>query len=323
MSHSPMGFKISPVLQEHICRLGSKLTFDEAASELSILLRIDINAKQVERLCHCYGQELDNIDWSESYSDSIQMKFNFSKSAPLYCMADGSMLLTREDKWKEVKLGRVFSGDSQIDEISKNRGMITDSIYSAHFGKSDEFWDRFSKEIPANQKLVFICDGAKWLWNYIDDCYPDSIQILDYFHCKEHVCEFAKDFFKGQVVAAQTFIDNVMDKLNNNEVENGLNIIRQLEPDNKGKQKHKEKLLGYLTTNKKRIDYGLFSEMGLLIGSGAIEAAHRDVIQKRLKLSGQRWTIQGAQQILNIRVCEKSKRWDNLLSIINDSKNAA
>lgn len=322
MSLSPMGFKISPVLQEHICRLGSKLPFEEAASELSLLLRIDINAKQVERLCHCYGQELDNIDWSESYSDSVQMKFNFSKSAPLYCMVDGSMLLTREDKWKEVKLGRIFSGDSHIDQISKNRGLITGSIYSAHFGKSDEFWERFSKEIPPNHQLVFICDGARWLWNYIDDCYPDSIQILDYFHCKEHVCEFAKDFFKSEH-AAQTFIDLVMDKLKNKEVEKGLDIIRQLKTDTKGKQKHKEKLLSYLTNNKQRIDYGRFSEMGLLIGSGAIEAAHRNIVQKRLKLSGQRWTIQGAQQVLNIRVCEKSNRWNNLLSIINGSKNAA
>lgn len=43
-----------------------------------------------------------------------------------------------------------------------------------------------------------------------------------------------------------------------------------------------------------------------LIGSGAIEAAHRNVIQKRLKLSGQRWTIKGAQQITNLRTYKKS-----------------
>lgn len=323
MSQSPMGFKISPVLQEHICRVGSKLTFEEAASELSSLLRLEINAKQVERLCHCYGQELDNIDWAESYSDSIQLKFNFNKTAPLYCMADGSMLLTREDKWKEVKLGRIFSGNSRIDEISKTRGMVTDSIYSAHFGRSEEFWDRFSKEIPSGHKLVFICDGAKWLWNYIDDCYPESIQILDYFHCKEHVCEFAKEFFKGEEANSQHFIDNVMDSLTNKEVEKALDKIRLLVPGTKGKQKHKEKLLNYLTTNKKRIDYGTFSEKGLLIGSGAIEAAHRDVIQKRLKLSGQRWTIQGAQQVLNLRVCEKSNQWDKVLSIINRNRISA
>ncbi len=26
--------------------------------------------------------------------------------------------------------------------------------------------------------------------------YPDSVQILDYYHCKEKLCEFAKEAIK-------------------------------------------------------------------------------------------------------------------------------
>lgn len=36
-----MGFKISPVLQNHMCRIGSKLPFDEASEELTLLLRLE------------------------------------------------------------------------------------------------------------------------------------------------------------------------------------------------------------------------------------------------------------------------------------------
>jgi hypothetical protein len=54
------------------------------------------------------------------------------------------------------------------------------------------------------------------------------------------------------------------------------------------------------------MQYKTFQEKGLLIGSGAIEAAHRTVIQQRLKLSGQRWTKIGAQQIVNLRIAYKS-----------------
>ena len=122
MSNFPMGFKISPYLQEKICLMGSKFPFEEAAEMLSSLLSVEINAKQVERLCHCYGEELEKLDWTEAYSDGIQTKITTDKSSVTYCMADGSMLLTREDKWKEVKVGRVFSSDSRIEEISKGRG---------------------------------------------------------------------------------------------------------------------------------------------------------------------------------------------------------
>lgn len=62
--------------------------------------------------------------------------------------------------------------------------------------------------------------------------------------------------------------------------------------------------------------YGSFKAQGLLIGSGAIEAAHRHLIQHRLKLSGQRWTKQGAQQIANLRVAKKSNQWYKVLDLI-------
>ncbi|MFO8143134.1 MAG: ISLre2 family transposase, partial [Dehalococcoidales bacterium] len=56
--------------------------------------------------------------------------------------------------------------------------------------------------------------------------------------------------------------------------------------------------------------------MGLLIGSGAIESAQRNVVQKRMKQSGQRWTIKGAQQIVNLRVYHQSNKWEYVTEII-------
>ena len=51
----------------------------------------------------------------------------------------------------------------------------------------------------------------------------------------------------------------------------------------------------------------------MLIGSGAMEAAHRNVIQQRMKLSGQRWTKQGAQKMANLRVTFKSNQWNKVV----------
>ena len=57
------------------------------------------------------------------------------------------------------------------------------------------------------------------------------------------------------------------------------------------------------------MDYPKYERLGYYIGSGAIESAHRTVVQKRMKLSGHRWTINGAQRILNLRVLNMSGRW--------------
>ena len=47
-----------------------------------------------------------------------------------------------------------------------------------------------------------------------------------------------------------------------------------------------------------------------LIGSGAIESAHRNVLHKRLKQPGQRWSKKGLQNMINLRVLNKSGHWN-------------
>jgi hypothetical protein len=318
----PGGFQISPLLQDHMTRIGSKLVFEESSEELELLLGINVNAKQIERVCHYYGELLERIEWREAYSDGVQLKLQLKPEEDIYVMVDGSMLLTREEKWKEIKLGRIFTSGS-MGTISKDRGKITDTLYASHLGNAEAFWEKWSKEIPGNGKLVFINDGAKWIWNYIDDHYPNSIQILDFFHCKEHIYGFAKLFFKKDKAQAERFVNLVTDLLFAKQVDCALDEVSSLKCSNKTMLKEKEKLLKYLTTNKKRINYGEYIKQGWLIGSGAIEAAHRDVLQKRLKLSGQRWTIKGAQQMANLRTYKKSNNWDQVKSLIVNNKEAA
>ena len=318
----PNGFQISPLLQEHFCRIGSKLVFEEASEEMEEMLNIEVNPKQVERVCHCYGGLIGQIDWREAYSDSVQLKISFKKDENVYAMADGSMLLTREESWKEVKLGRVFT-TSSLCEVSKGRGIIMDSVYTAHLGNASEFWERFSKEIPSTKNLVFIADGSKWIWNYINGQYPSSIQILDFYHCKEHICHFAKECTGKNEGDKKAFIDMVIDKLFGKDIEGAISLIDQVKCTTKVGETEKGKLVNYLKENKGRINYGDFISKGLLIGSGPIEASHRDIIQKRLKLSGQRWTIKGAQQIANLRIYKNSNRWQNVVSLITDYKKVA
>jgi hypothetical protein len=53
------------------------------------------------------------------------------------------------------------------------------------------------------------------------------------------------------------------------------------------------------------MQYKTFLAKGFLIGSWAMEAAHKDVLQQSLKLSGQRWTREGLQQLTQLRVVYK------------------
>jgi len=324
LSTAPGGFKISPYLQEQLCRAGTKMIFEEASEEITHLMGIDVNAKQIERLCHHYGELLGQIDWKQAYNDSTQLCLPLKNQAT-YAMMDGSMILTRqkEESWKEVKLCRTFQNNDRVENISKERNYIGRSIYVAHLGKHDDFFDKVLEVLPTQTPLVFICDGAKWIWNWIDEYHPNSTQILDYYHCKEHLFTFAKTYYPKDENSAQKWVDTCIETLMDKKVEELLTTIIQLPCSQKQVEREKEKLFNYLKNNQKRINYGLYKEQGLLFGSGAIESANRNIIQKRMKLSGQRWTLSGAQQMLNLRICFKNGQSHNLRYLITDYQNVA
>jgi hypothetical protein len=76
-------------------------------------------------------------------------------------------------------------------------------------------------------------------------------------------------------------------------------------------------IINYYTTNAYRMEYQRYKNIGAgIIGSGAIESAHRTVVQKRMKQSGQRWSNKGAQNMLNLRVLSMNKQWDKVVALI-------
>ncbi|HVW98830.1 MAG TPA: hypothetical protein VHA52_00085 [Candidatus Babeliaceae bacterium] len=79
-------------------------------------------------------------------------------------------------------------------------------------------------------------------------------------------------------------------------------------------------LLSYYENNKQRMPYGTYRRKGYLVGSGSIESANRNIIQKRLKLSGQRWTEQGAQHMACLRAFIRSMRLDALHQLLKTAK---
>ena len=65
----------------------------------------------------------------------------------------------------------------------------------------------------------------------------------------------------------------------------------------------------YLRTRTRHMQYAEFRRLGLPIGSGVTEAACKTVFTQRLKLSGMRWSREGAQVILALRVILLSGVW--------------
>ena len=299
--------------------MGQQKVFVEAEETLEMLKGLKINAKQIERVCHHYGDLIEQQD-AEMISSQIFREYEGTQGNQLhYAMIDGAMYLTKEEQWKEAKLGRIFNTNENVN-VSKNRSIISNSTYVSHLGGIKDFFPKLEYHLDGLKSIVIIADGAKWIWNWADNFYPGATQILDFYHAKEHLCEFAVNYFKESTPRSE-WIDEQCRTMLEEDTQKVIEALKDLpmSPTKKIEQQ-KKKLINYYQKNRKRMRYSAYIEKGLLIGSGAIESAHRNVLQQRMKLSGQHWTKKGFQQISNLRVVYKSNNSNRIRQLV---KNAA
>ena len=300
-----------------MCLAGQGYVFEEEEFLFKRLLGISVNARQIERVSEHYAKiaEQQTAEELKAGEKSIKPECTGSRT---YIMLDGSMLYTREEGWKEMKLGRLFNEDKRV-ELSPGRSSVIQSQYICHFGSHDAFTAKMELYADLYPQKVFIADGAKWIWKWVSDTYPEAIQILDYYHAVEKLCAFAQYQYPQESERHQ-WIGTQKDKLWANGVLAIINALKLITPKNDFAKKALENLLRYYEANQQRMQYKTFRDNGLLVGSGPIESAHRNVLQQRLKLSGQRWSVDGAQAIANLRAFNKSNQWIQVATLI---KNAA
>ena len=311
-SHHPNGFGISPYLQEKIVFVGQSEVYEQAAELLRQLLGLSIHARQIYRLTTHYGATIEaDLDQPVVVPTPATGR---SADGVVYAQADGAMLLT-DGGYKENKLARICRADAlQNSPVEERGGHIEASLFVAHLGTATEFSPKFKAHLNAQQglgaDLVFLSDGAPWLPQLIEGAYPQARLILDFYHrtgapAMGHLGKVSQGAFSTQRQAFR-WLEDQRKLLLNSKLENVLTNIRSLPVASSVR----ESVCGYLTTNRDRMDYKRYRARRLLIGSGAIESAHRTVVHKRLKRSGQRWSQAGAQRVLNLRVCWMSQRWN-------------
>jgi len=301
-SRHPNNFGISPYLQEKLVFLGQLEVYDQAAQVAQTLLGLSISSSQIYRLTNHYGAAIEADLDQPVATDELP-------TGIIYVQADGAMLLTDEG-YKENKLSRIFEATAlKKSPVADRGGHIESSLFTAHLGNVVDFTAKLRPHLevhkPLGADLVFISDGAIWLRQLMATHYPQATLILDFWHLMSYIGQVGVAAYRTQK-SRDEWIEEQRSLLLNSELDIVLTRIKAL----RIKADLRDSVCSYLEANRDRMDYAGYQKRGLLVGSGAIESAHRTVVQKRLKRSGQRWSLAGAQQVLNLRVCFMSERWE-------------
>ena len=161
------------------------------------------------------------------------------------------------------------------------------------------------------RQMTILGDGAAWIWNIAAAKFPGATQIVDLYHAREHLSDLARslEFMLGDRTDAWPAAR--MEDLDYGDID-GICRAACAYPLVGVKKDELDTALGYFENNAPRMRYRWFRSRGLFVGSGVVEAGCKAVIGQRLKSSGMRWTIAGADAISALRCREASSQWETI-----------
>lgn len=319
----------SPGVRRLMGRVGGKEPFDEGRADLEALAGIVVNTKEVERTAEQIGQQVEQVSKQERKA-ALAGKIVLIHPVPkMYVVVDGTgvPMVPRETqgrpgkdhsgpaKTREAKLGCVFT-QTGLDPKGRPLRDEASTTYVGAIETAEEFGQRiFAEAIRRGcrraEKMIVLGDGAVWIWNLADEHFPGAVQIVDLYHAREHLSSLAKLLYGPQTPKAKTWADARIDELDAGNIEMILSAIARLRPASTTLQDELRKTAAYFKTNAERMRYNRFRAQGLFVGSGVIEAGCKTIIGRRLKQSGMRWTVRGANAIIALRCCDLSGRWES------------
>ena len=212
-----------------------------------------------------------------------------------------------QGRWQEAKGFRIYLlGKDRIVHVASWHQIQNEE----QFGEDLSFVaSRISQD---NLRIGLLGDGADWLWKHMVACFPKGRQILDYFHCAEHIHKVAKLQYGEKSQKCLEWVESTITRLFYAEVDNVIWGLQRMKPRDSLAKEEIRKLIGYLQNNRERIHYRGDRIGGYPIGSGGIESANKFICHTRMKRSGAWWVKETGNEMLGIRCAIYNGTYDKI-----------
>jgi hypothetical protein len=316
----------TPALARLVCLEGAdESSYQKAEDHLRETGGIEFSARQIQRLVQSIGQDAQTWQQREALQPLPE-----AKAVPLfYVSADATGVPMRKDelagrkgkqpdgtaKTRMAYLGCVFTQHKQDEKGAPIRDHDS-TTYVSSFNSIDQFGPMLRQEalrrgLALAALVVLLIDGAAGLAKMGRDCFPNALQIVDFYHALEHAggilalllgSKEHPEYKKRLRRWAKLLLKDGVEKL-----------IAQARAEAQGKScaAEVEEKLRYFESNVSRMQYGTYRRQGLFIGSGVVEAGCKTVIGQRCKQSGMFWRERGAESVLALRCIHSSRRLDS------------
>jgi hypothetical protein len=230
--------------------------------------------------------------------------------------SDGTMILLREEGWKEVKMA-AFSQVELLEPTDerrrraqregKRRGedvvRLSDHSYCAGVWDADTFGDyQYTEGLRRGFDLLgeqsSVNDGAAWIERITGTNFPGARQIVDWGHSTQRLWAVAHAIYGEGKPEAAAWVERRKDDLWEGEVDLVIRELEALKLDSSSYPDEVRQVIGYFRNNGERMRYDEYRRAGYPIGSGTVESEARNVVQPRMRRPGRGWRRENAQSML-------------------------
>jgi hypothetical protein len=162
---------------------------------------------------------------------------------------------------------------------------------------------------PTGSKThVALCDGERALQKRILPALltvvSAAVLILDLLHVVEKLWKASHCFYREGSEEATAWVRKQTLRILQGKVSQVIKGMRQSATKQglQGSQRQSvEKIAKYLRRNRRYMKYDDYLRRGLPIASGCVEGACKNLIKDRLERSGRRWSLAGAEAMIQLR----------------------
>jgi hypothetical protein len=318
----------SPGVRRLMARAGSQSHFAQAAEDLRCYAGLTVEAREVERVAEEVGHQVER--WRAAEQEQVLQALGAPApaaacEAKFYISFDGtgvpvrkSELIGRRGKQadgsartREAKLGCVFTQVGLDPDGYPQRDPNSTTYVGAIESSSLFGWRLYAEALRRGleraKTVVVLTDGARYNHTIIQTHFPQAVHIVDLFHAYEHLTALAQILWGQEAKAPKAWRDCL-------EAGDITRLLRQAGkklPTSAPSKKSMLTQLGYFENNGPQMRYAEYRQKKFFVGSGVVEAGCRTVIGERLKQSGMRWSVEGANAIMALRCCILSGRFED------------